>query len=207
MSSVPQVRVMLIGGEAGKTAVAVRFVKNTFGDKHDPATQHQDSQIIFRKNWQVDNVPVQIDLYDTPTYKTQGYKISGDAKHMHVFFIVFSIASRESFDMVKQIHADICKAIGTSDFYCVLAGNQQDMGSQRKVPEVEAENLAKSIRAQYVAISAKSGLGVTRIFEKIVRDLLHTAGGVKVVTTTTTVTKTGGKKEESFMDKLKKAFK
>ena len=90
--------------------------------------------------------------------------------------IVFDLTNRKSFDSVEQ-WLDSLRDHGDPDVVKVLVGNKLDLAAKRKVSKEEAQALAEKHRMVYIEVSAKEGVGVDAVFEKLTGEI---AGKVKL---------------------------
>ena len=76
--------------------------------------------------------------------------------------IVYDVTDKDSFEKVKMWHTELTKYLdkGTP---IIIAGNKCDILS-RTVNEAEADQFARSVQAEHINTSAKSGLNVKECF-------------------------------------------
>lgn len=86
-------------------------------------------------------------------------------RHSKGAVIVYDVTDKDSFDKVKMWHTELTKYLekGTP---IVIAGNKCDILS-RAVNEAEAEQFARSVQADHINTSAKSGLNVQQCFTRL----------------------------------------
>lgn len=100
-------------------------------------------------------------------------------KHLigiHAYMLVYSIASRASFDMITIIRDKILNSIGADTLPMVVVGNKADLESQRQVSTEEGQQLADSIHAAFVETSAKSNLNIDKAFEALIAQIDSSTG-------------------------------
>ena len=110
---------------------------------------------------------------------------------VHGYALVFSIASRQSFDMIDQVNTALLNSLGDlPDVPRVLVGTKQDMaddekhideggsnvngngGNQRQVSQVDAQKLADSWGGvPYIECSSKNGVGVSEVFHTLLKEI------------------------------------
>lgn len=79
---------------------------------------------------------------------------------VHGYMLVYSIASRQSFDMVATLHEKILDQSGLEKVPCVVIGQKSDLSSERKVTRAEGEALAKKLGAAFIESSARDNQNV-----------------------------------------------
>lgn len=90
------------------------------------------------------------------------------------FVLVYSIASRETFDGINAYHQAILKEKG-DDPVLVLVGNQCDRIAERQVSYEEGAQLAETLGCEFFEVSAKTAHNVEEVFDTVVR-LLRRGG-------------------------------
>jgi len=82
--------------------------------------------------------------------------------------LVFDLCNLESFNNVKRWLTDVEKYSGDSA-HKILVGNKCDLADTgRKVSKADAEEFASRFGLDYVETSAKKGINVATVFEKLV---------------------------------------
>lgn len=94
---------------------------------------------------------------------------------IHGYMLVYSIASRASFDMITIIRDKILNATGADTLPMVIVGNKADLDSQRQVSTEEGQQLAESFGAAFVETSAKSNRNVDKAFEALIAQIDSTS--------------------------------
>jgi len=84
---------------------------------------------------------------------------------------VFDMTSRDSFDHVKEWHAEVCERVQPHKVLFILVGQKRDRDTygERVVSREEAEKLAGQLGMPYVEASAKTGHNVKESFELLAR--------------------------------------
>lgn len=85
--------------------------------------------------------------------------------------LVFDMTSRDSFDHIKEWHAEVCERVQPHTVLFVLVGQKSDRDAhgERVVSREEAEKLAGQLGMPYVEASAKTGENVRESFELLTR--------------------------------------
>ncbi|KAH3743290.1 Ras GTPase [Pelomyxa schiedti] len=90
------------------------------------------------------------------------------------FLVVYTVTSRESFNEVNSIVAQIHRVKPAGRIPIVLCGNQCDMDKERQVSTMEGINLAQSLGCPFFETSAKTSLNVASAFFEVVREIKRT---------------------------------
>ncbi|KAI6119367.1 P-loop containing nucleoside triphosphate hydrolase protein [Pisolithus croceorrhizus] len=149
-SSTRKRKIVVLGSRSvGKSSLVIQFIENHFEDAYHPTIENTFSKAVV--------------------YKGGGDEYSIlNSKHVigvHGYVLVYSIASRRSFDMVKIIYDKIIDFCGKNEIPCVIVGAKSDLQSSRQVQPGEAEEFAKAKQAAWVETSAKNNVNVGRVFE------------------------------------------
>ncbi len=87
------------------------------------------------------------------------------------FVLVFSIASRASFDRIRALRDFVLRVKDAENVPIVFVGNKCDMEDQREVSVAETKELALSLGVPCFETSAKTGHNVQHAFIEVVRML------------------------------------
>ncbi|KAJ6612871.1 ras family-domain-containing protein [Mycena sp. CBHHK59/15] len=89
------------------------------------------------------------------------------------FLLVYSIASRSTFDRLEVFRQSVRHAKG-GDPILMLVGNQCDKAYAREVSKEEGAALARQFGCEFIETSAKTAQNVERVFTSLVRTLRET---------------------------------
>jgi small GTP-binding protein len=107
----PEHKIILMGqANVGKTAIGIRFLQGAFVNKYDPTIE--DS---YRKNVQIEGVHYLVEILDTAGDPRLTAMPELNWKDGQGYILVYSIASRESFEFLKNKRKEIEKITETSD--------------------------------------------------------------------------------------------
>ena len=165
----------------GKSALTNAFVNGTFNERYDPTIENTHHKIIrFRKvHFATDIVDtagmvrylfcfhwfIYICIYISDPIRLTPYisflcllfqddysRLSRNASvGVHGYILVFSVASKQSFERVPNINEALLNALGDApDVPRVLVGSMKDLGELRQVMHSEGLELADSLGIPYL---------------------------------------------------------
>ena len=160
----------------GKSSLANSFVFGTFSEAYDPTiecTLHKT--IRFRK------VHFATDIIDTAGMDEYSRLSRNSSLGCHGYVLVFSIASRNSFDRITQVNDFLLNTLGDApDVPRVLVGSMRDLeATQRQVSQADAQRLADKWGIPYLECSAKTGHNVAEVFHALLREIEKDDGLLK----------------------------
>lgn len=79
---------------------------------------------------------------------------------VHGYMLVYSIISKQSFEMIRQLHDKILDQGGQERVPCVIVGQKNDLNAERRVTTAEGQKLAKELNAGFIETSAKDNSNV-----------------------------------------------
>lgn len=97
-----------------------------------------------------------------------------NSKHsvgIHGYVLVYSVASKSSFEMVKIIRDKILDHTGTDWVPIVVVGNKSDLHIQRQVSVEEGKALSIEWKCAWTEASARHNENVARAFELIIAEV------------------------------------
>ena len=147
------IKVVVMGSGPGRSAVVLRLVTGRFVEDYDGTLaewyRHQMGDIY-------------LDIYDTASCDGEN-DFERQAEQSHAVLIMFSIASRAAFDCLGGYLWMFDRFRRSVPF--VLVGTQKDLETERQVPAEEAQALAAANKEPYIETSAKTGQGVSEVFQ------------------------------------------
>jgi GTPase KRas len=97
------------------------------------------------------------------------------------FVLVYSIASRITFERLEVFRQSMLRVKGTAPTY-ILVGNKSDKSYEREVSREEGAALARTFGCEFLETSARTAHNVERLFNNLVRSLrLNRDGELGVV--------------------------
>ena len=154
-------KVVLMGDSGtGKTSIIQRYVNNTFS-----ADVKTTIGASFRsKAITCDSIEVVMSIWDTAGQDSYKGLVPMYYRNASLAIVVFDITNRKSFEDVRG-WIDVSSNV-MEDTLLILCGNKIDIEEERQVSPEEAGDLARQLSmAAYCEVSAKTGIGITRLFE------------------------------------------
>ncbi|XP_049851664.1 GTP-binding protein Rheb homolog isoform X1 [Schistocerca gregaria] len=162
-----QRRVAVMGFRAvGKTSVTVQFAEKGFSEDYHPSIEN-----TFHIGIKVNGKEYEIEIIDTAGQDEYSLLQRQYTVGMHGYVLVYSIANKYSFDIVKNINDQILNALGTEKVPRVLVGNQKDLVSQREVSLEDGQALAQRWGCAFTETSAKLNENISKVFAMIIEEI------------------------------------
>lgn len=160
-------KIAVLGSRSvGKSSLVVQYVDHTFVDAYYPTIEN-----TYTKNIKYNGADFDCDIIDTAGQDEFSILNSKHAVGIHGFVLVYSVANRQSFDMISVVHDKILDYSGEAKVPCVVVGQKSDLADTRVVPSTEAESLAKSINANFVETSARENTNVDKVFDLVLAEI------------------------------------
>jgi len=156
----------------GKTAILVReamgqFLEDTakdFKDKHD-------------KTYNINGGTAKVVFHDTAGQEQYNVVTSSIYENAHCQLVVFDVTNEESFkELANHLRQgkEYASPGRVQNPVRALLANKIDLASERKVDHSKAEAFAQENDMLFAEVSAKSGDGITQIFQAIAQKLAET---------------------------------
>ncbi|XP_029704243.1 ras-related protein Rab-34-like [Takifugu rubripes] len=159
-------KVIVVGDVAvGKTCLISRFCKGFF-DKNYKATIGVDFEM---ERFEVLGVPFSVQLWDTAGQERFKCIASTYYRGAQAIIVVFDLSSVTSLTHARQWLEDAMKENDPSSVLLFLVGTKRDLSTADQLCQTEQEaiRLSEEIKAEYWAVSAKSGDGVRDFFFRV----------------------------------------
>lgn len=168
MPAPKQRKIAIVGSRAvGKSSMTVQFVDGHFVDSYYPTIENTFSKII---------------RYKTQDFATEIIDTAGqdeysilNSKHfigIHGYMIVYSVASKQSFETVRIIREKILNHLGVEEVPLVLVGNKSDLPpQQRQVTDADGKKLAEEFNCGWTETSARYNENVQKAFELMIAEV------------------------------------
>lgn len=160
-------KIAVLGSRSvGKSSLVVRFVEDAFVDSYYPTIEN-----VFEKTVKYRGQDYYCDIVDTAGQDEYSILNSKHAIGIHGYVLVYSIASRTTFEMIQTVYDKILNYTGTSTVPCVLVGQKSDLHAQRQVSEAEGKALAQSLHCAWIETSARHNANVSKVFELVLAEI------------------------------------
>ncbi|KAG6821241.1 hypothetical protein H0H93_002351 [Arthromyces matolae] len=160
-------KIAVLGSRSvGKSSMIVQYTEGHFVESYYPTIES-----VFNKTVDCNGTSFDCEIIDTAGQDE--FSILG-SKHtigIHGYVLVYSVASRKSFDMIQIIYDKIIDFCGVMDIPCVIVGSKSDLGNSRQISANEGEVLAKSKQAAFTETSAKMNQNVDRVFQLCLQEI------------------------------------
>ncbi|KAI7862608.1 ferrous iron transporter B [Spinellus fusiger] len=157
-------RIAVLGSRAvGKSSLVIQFCENHFVDSYYPTIENTFTKTIkYRGHEYV------VEIMDTAGQDEYSILSSHHASSVNGYVLVYSIASRSSFDMIKIIRDKILDFTGLETVPCIIVGNKSDLNIQRQVTLQEGKDIAQQWTCPHIETSAKHNENVAKIFDMLI---------------------------------------
>jgi small GTP-binding protein len=168
MAASNAIKVVLMGqGGVGKTAMVLRYTTGDFNEQYMPTIGD-----MYTKDVEVSGAPRHVEIDDTA-----GQEAYADLKKEKMstgdgYLLVYSITDDTTFGKLDRLRDEIIKAQGGRQVPVFLVGTKADLASDRAVSDKERLAKARAWGCQSFEVSAKTDVGVSDVFEKIVQAIL-----------------------------------
>ena len=161
-----KINILTLGNTTvGKTCFILRFTENFF-------------QPIYLTTCGIDSKYKIITLSNSKSYKAIFYDTAGQERHRSIslnqiksadgILLMYDVTSQDSFNSIKG-WMDNIREIKGNNFPVILVGNKIDLKEERKISQLNGQNLADSYGISFYEISNKTGENV----EEATLDLIN----------------------------------
>ncbi|KAJ7938012.1 ras protein [Mycena leptocephala] len=124
----------------------------------------------YRKQFMVDNRMCFVEVIDTAGQEEYAILRDQWVREGQGFILVYSIASRTTFDRLKVFHQSVTQ-VKRGNPIIVLVGNKSDKPNEREVSKEEGAGMARELGWEFVEASARTARNVDRVFANLIRAL------------------------------------
>jgi small GTP-binding protein len=163
----PDVCLVVLGAAGtGKSSMSLHFVQGYFKEQYVPTLED-----YYNKDVNVDGKMYKVEILDTAGSElfeaaSDQYITKGNA-----FLIVYSIADKNSFNVVKDLRDKVVEAHGESA-PIIIAANKCDLIEKRAISTGEGETLAQNLKAKFFETSAKTNINIDKVFVELTTDVV-----------------------------------
>ena len=145
-----EIKVLFMGGIAGKTSIINRLI-----GRQDPTyTTPTMLPSLFSKNISIDNKNYILNLWDIPSQEKFPSTTKYIVKDANMIIFVYNIASRESFNNM-DFWVSRVKNYFNDDIICCIIGNMNDLYFTKKVEDQIVKNYAEERNMAFYLTSTK----------------------------------------------------
>ncbi|KAJ6600567.1 ras protein [Mycena vulgaris] len=149
---------LVVLGDVGTTALACQFTLSCFiGERsHPPRAYDPTIEDCYRKQLMVDDRMCFVEVIDTAGQVEYATLRDQWVREGQAFLLVYSIASRSTFDRLEVFRQTVQRINGAS---------------KREISEEEGAALARQWACEFIETSAKTAHNVERAFTTLIRAL------------------------------------
>jgi small GTP-binding protein len=158
----------------GKSALIIQYVDKQFIPDYCPTIGN-----TFEKTFRHRRSKIRLKIRDTPGQDQLTMFHPRNCIDVHGYLIVYSVASRYSFEIAKFINDKLLVLLGREDARCVprvLVGTKSDLKSERVVSREEGARLAEHWGCPFVECSAKLDENVCATFDRLLQEIHNLSG-------------------------------
>ncbi|GAB5034081.1 ras-related protein rab-5c-like [Nannochloropsis oceanica] len=160
-----EIKLVLLGDSGvGKSSLVLRFVTQSF----KPYSESTIGASFMSKVVELDGQTVKVQIWDTAGQEKYHSLAPMYYRGAAAAVVVYDLTRAESFATLQRWVSEL-RERNPKDMEIMIAGNKNDLESERQVARSDAEVYAKSIGAGYVETSAKDDVGVRDLFLSLCR--------------------------------------
>ncbi|KAF8192561.1 small GTPase superfamily [Pholiota molesta] len=163
-------KIVVMGSRSvGKSSLVKQFIESHFINAYHPTIETEFSKIVNYRGTEFECQIVDTAGQDEYTLINSKYVIG-----VHGYILVYSVTSRNSFDMVQNVYNKILDFGGKDEVPCVIVGAKTDLESSspnRQIEQREGEQLAQQNHAAWVETSAKDNVNIGQVFELCIAEI------------------------------------
>ncbi|KAG8345130.1 putative small GTPase [Trypanosoma vivax] len=183
----PAYKVVLLGeGRVGKTSLVSRFINDTF-DQHQRSTTQASMYSSVNVPLLGGDRSVHFNIWDTAGQER--FHALGPIYYRNAdgALLVYDVTDADTLEKVRAWIRELRAVVGER-IQLVVCGNKSDLEREREVDEERGAQFAKSLGAQHLSTSARTGMNVSEAFQTLATAI---AGGAKGSTSGSTVYNSG----------------
>ena len=170
MSAKYIIKILTLGyTTVGKTSVVLRFSEDRFVEN-----QFATIGIDFKTKYiKIGDASVKVFFWDTAGQEKFQNIAKQYYKGANGVLLMYDITNRKTFERINFWLKEIKEHNKIEDLFVCLVGNKLDLEDKREVSTEEGENYAKENNLQFFEVSAKSGIGVDELFNKVIKGAMN----------------------------------
>lgn len=161
-------KIVFVGdSNVGKTSIIIRYCENIFDETAISAT----ISVAFKnKKMKIDPFTiVSMNIWDTAGQEKYRSMTRGYLRDSHGVFLVFDLSNKKSFDSLNSWLEEINNSDINKKCVKILIGNKSDC-NEKEIEEETAKKFAEEKGMKYYTVSAKEGVNIETMFEKMGND-------------------------------------
>ena len=149
----------------GKSSIVLRFSEDKFDDN-----QFATIGIDFKTKYiKMGDYSVKVLIWDTAGQEKFQNIAKQYYKGANGVLLIYDICNKKSFERVEFWLKELKENNKIDDLYICLVGNKIDMEDKREISTEKGEQYAKDNNISFLEVSAKSGKGITELFNKAIK--------------------------------------
>ncbi|KAI9741855.1 MAG: GTP-binding protein [Cirrosporium novae-zelandiae] len=167
-TSPKQRKIAIVGSRSvGKSSLTVQFVEGHFVESYYPTIENTFSKVI-----KYHGQDFATEIVDTAGQDEYSILNSKHFIGIHGYMLVYSVASKQSFDMVQVIRDKILNHLGAESIPLVIVGNKSDLRSDmRRVSSEEGRKLGEEFSCAWTEASARTNTNVAEAFTMMIGEI------------------------------------
>ncbi|KAJ7306998.1 small GTPase superfamily [Mycena olivaceomarginata] len=154
-------KIVILGSRSvGKSSLVKGFIDGNFSEAYYPTIETTATKTIM-----YNGTEYPCEIIDTAGQDEFSQLKSQHAIGIHGYVLVYSIASRASFNMIQIIYDKILNYSGLSEIAAIIVGSKADLNMDRQVDSMDGQALAQRNNAAWIEVSALQNRNVGRAFE------------------------------------------
>ena len=170
MSTKYIIKILTLGDTSvGKSSIVLRFSDNKFDDKI-----FSTIGIDFKTKYiKLDKFSVKVLIWDTAGQEKFQNIAKQYYKGANGVLLIYDISNRKSFERIDFWLKELKENNRIDELFLYLVGNKIDMEDKRVISFQEGEKYAKKNNINFFEVSAKSGKGVTELFNNVINGVME----------------------------------
>ena len=167
-SNIKQFKINFLGEPGvGKTSIISQFIYQKFLD-----SQNLTVGYYHKKTITIDDKPLfNFDIWDIPRQEKYRALARIFYKNANAVILVYDITQKKTFDELKNYWIHDIQKYGDILAIVVIVANKYEL-TVKNVYEGEVLEFVENINAMFCHTSAKEGMGINELFNKIVKKLI-----------------------------------
>ncbi|KAI9683148.1 MAG: GTP-binding protein [Trizodia sp. TS-e1964] len=168
MAPKKQRKIAIVGSRSvGKSSLTVQFVDGRFVESYYPTIEN-----TFNHDFKYKGQEFSTEIIDTAGQDEYSILQSKHFIGIHGYMLVYSVASKQSFEMIPVLRDRILNHLGAEKIPIVIVGNKSDLRpEQRQVTPENGKKLAEEFKCAWTEASARYNENVAKSFELMIAEV------------------------------------